>query len=478
MLPLGLGGVLLVACSAVVGSKAKASTPLAPPQSSNVTKVYDQYCSKCHGDRGQGGGAGTQSLLTKAKFHQDLDRKFYDAIKLGVADAGMEAFGQTLTDKEVWAQVVHIRELQRDGLRAETAPKVTEGVYDGERHDYTVETVVEGNGLRVPWAIDWLPDGKMLITNRPGKMAIFESGAVTWVEGLPPSVEIGQGGLMDVAVHPEYAKNGWIYLAFTDPGENGRTGMTKIVRGKLNGSNWTSTQTIFENEKSTYNSSGVHFGSRIVFDGKGHIFFSIGERGNGNLAQDLTKPNGKIYRVNEDGTVPKDNPFAGKGGIDAVWSYGHRNPQGLAIDLDGNIWDTEHGPRGGDEVNLIQKGSNYGWPLIAHSINYNDSAGWVPWPAADQKLTLPVYRWLPSIGACGLDVVRGKMFANWKGDLVAGGLSGKNVDRIRVKDGKFVESEVLIRDLGRVREVTVGPDGAIYVALNDPDKIIRLVERK
>ncbi|MEQ1936264.1 MAG: PQQ-dependent sugar dehydrogenase, partial [Fimbriimonadaceae bacterium] len=302
---------------------------------------------------GKAGGAGTQSLLTKAKFHQDLDRKFYDAIKLGVADAGMEAFGQTLTDKEVWAQVVHIRELQRDGLRAETAPKITDGVYDGERHDYTVETVVEGNGLRVPWAIDWLPDGKMLITNRPGKMAIFASGAVTWVEGLPPSVEIGQGGLMEVAVHPEYAKNGWIYLAFTDPGENGRSGMTMIVRGKLNGSNWTSTQTIFENEKSTYNSSGVHFGSRIVFDGKGHIYFSIGERGNGNLAQDLTKPNGKIYRVNEDGTIPKDNPFVGKGGIDAVWSYGHRNPQGLAIDLDGNIWDTEHGPRGGDEVNLI-----------------------------------------------------------------------------------------------------------------------------
>jgi glucose/arabinose dehydrogenase len=255
--------------------------------------------------------------------------------------------------------------------------------------------------------------------------------------------------------------------------------MTKIVRGKIAGNKWTETQTIFENDPSTYNTSQVHFGSRIVFDGKGHVFFSIGERGNGALAQQLDKPNGKIYRVNEEGSIPKDNPFVGKGGIEAVWSYGHRNPQGLALDRDGNLWDTEHGPRGGDELNLIKPASNYGWPLVAFSINYNDSADWVPWPSADQNITLPVYRWLPSIGACGLDSLRGnKMFAKWRGDIVAGGLSGQNVDRIRVKDGKFVESEVLIRDLGRVREVTVGPDGAIYVALNDPDKIIRLVENK
>ncbi len=476
MLPLGLGGLVLVACSTVMNSASEAadSNP-ARLQTSNVSKVYEQYCSKCHGDKGQGGGAGTQSLLSKAKYHQDLDRKYFDAIKVGVADAGMEAFGKTLTDAEVWGQVVHIRELQRDGLRAEMAPKVTDGVYDGSEHDYTVETIIEGKGLKVPWAIDWLKDGRMLITNRPGTMAIYDKGNLTWVEGLPASVEIGQGGLMDVAVHPT---NGWIYLGFTDPAKSGNGGMTKIVRGKLSGTNWTSTQTIFANDQSTYNRSSVHFGNRIVFDGKGHVFFSIGERGNGNLAQELNKPNGKIYRVNEDGSIPKDNPFVGKGGIEAVWSYGHRNPQGLTFDLNGNLWDTEHGPRGGDEVNLIQKGSNYGWPLIAHSINYNDSAGWVPWPTADQKLTLPVYRWLPSIGACGLDVLTGKMFPKWKGDLVAGGLSGKNVDRIRVKNGKFVESEVLIRDLGRVREVSVGPDGAIYVALNDPDNVIRLVQKK
>lgn len=456
-------------------------------QATNLSRLYTETCAKCHGDKGEGGGAGTKTLLTWDKYDQKNDRPFFDAIKNGVTDMGMDAYGPTMSDETIWGLVVHVRELQGRALREQFGgPKETDGVYSSQRAKYRMETVVdEGKGLQTPWGLDWLPNGTMLVTNRPGPVRLSKNGEVgPPIEGIPASREVGQGGMMDVAVHPNYAKNGWIYLAFTDPSKTDqRAGMTKIVRGKLriNGlsGTWYGQETIYENKPETYNGSGVHFGSRIVFDGKGHVYFSTGERGNGELAQDLTKPNGKIYRVMEDGKVPADNPFVSDSkNIGAIWSYGHRNPQGLVMDLNGTLWDTEHGPRGGDELNRIQKAANYGWPKIAFSINYNDAPLSTPWPKEGQNFTLPVFRWLPSIGACGLDVVKGAAFPQWKGDLVAGGLSGANVDRIRVKDDKVVEREELVFGKGRVRDVAVGPDGMIYVALNQPDKIVRLAPVK
>jgi glucose/arabinose dehydrogenase len=220
----------------------------------------------------------------------------------------------------------------------------------------------------------------------------------------------------------------------------------------------------------------VHFGSKIVFDGKGKLYFSIGERGGMEAALDVKSPVGKIFRINDDGTVPRDNPFVNvPGAVGAIWSTGHRNPQGLTLGLDGSLWDTEHGPRGGDELNLITKGASYGWSQVAFSINYNDSPFRIPWNTGDMKHTLPVYRWLPSIGASGLDTVRGAAFPGWRGDLVAGGLSGANLDRFRVQNGKLIEHEELVWGMGRVRDVAVSPEGYIHLALNQPDKIVRLV---
>ncbi|MFN8218597.1 MAG: PQQ-dependent sugar dehydrogenase [Fimbriimonadales bacterium] len=469
------------------GSGSKLDRPAAPleAQSTNVTELWIRNCSNCHGREGEGGGAGTKTLITQDLYDQKHDRPFFDTIKNGKPDMGMEAFGKTLKDQEIWALVVHIREMQSRGLRAKFgSPKAVDGVYTSKLHKFRMETVVEG-GLSTPWSLNWLPDGRMLVTNLSGALNVVEGGKLSpAVQGTPAVAQIGQGGLMDVAVHPDYAKNGWIYFSFADPAKNGNGGFTKIVRGKLQFSGgrpaWTNQETIFEVAQENYNGSGVHFGSRIVFDGKGHIFFSIGERGNGNLAQDLTKPNGKIYRVNEDGTIPGDNPFASaadkaKGRIGAIWSYGHRNPQGLVMGLDGTLWDTEHAPRGGDEVNRIQKGANYGWPIISFGINYNDSPYSTPWPGQGQDFQLPIFRWLPSTGACGLDVMRGKAFPSWNGDLIAGGLSGANVDRIRTQNGKFVEREELLQGIGRVRDVAVGPDGYLYIAINQPDKVVRLV---
>ncbi|MGV3617389.1 MAG: PQQ-dependent sugar dehydrogenase [Fimbriimonas sp.] len=440
----------------------------------NVTRLYNDTCAKCHGENGQGGGGGTKSLLNRDKFDQKWDRPFFDAIKNGVPDFGMEAYGGTLSDPEIWALVVHIRELQAGALRRESgSPKPDEsGVYKGQHHDFKVEDVLT-SGLSTPWGIDWLKDGRMLVTNRPGSLLVVKDGKTTSVEGLPKSVEYGQGGLMDVAVHP---RNGWIYLGFAEPAESGGGAQTKIVRGKIafagDKATWTDTQTIYQAPAESYTRAGVHFGTRIVFD-KGFVYFAIGERGGMMAAQDPKTSIGKIFRVTEDGKIPADNPFG-----NAVWSLGHRNPQGLTMDLNGNLWDTEHGPRGGDEVNLITKGANYGWPTHAFSINYNDSPFVTPWPKEGEKINLPAFRWLPSIGASGLDVARGNAFPKWKGDLLAGGLAGANLDRLRMKDGKLVEREELLHGLGRVREVAVGPDGNVYVALNGPDKIIRLVPAK
>ncbi|MCX7800020.1 MAG: PQQ-dependent sugar dehydrogenase [Fimbriimonadales bacterium] len=490
---LGLSALplFLAMCSSSPGPSAQAggstaqralgATAASVVQSANITNLYRENCAHCHGERGQGGGAGTRTLLTEEKFDQKHDRAFFDAIKNGVPEMGMEAFGGSLSDEQIWGLVVHIRELQARALRERTgSPRAQNGVFRTKRAGYRLETVIgEGQGLRTPWAIDWLSDGRMLVTNRPGALMVKDGDELKTVQGTPAVIELGQGGLLDVAVHPEHARNGWVYLAYAEPASGRRGGMTKIVRGKIEWRagqpRWTSQQTIFEAAADSYTGAGVHFGSRIVFDGKGHLFFSIGDRGQQDLAQDLSKPNGKLFRLREDGSIPPDNPFRQPGQMQAVWSYGHRNAQGVAFDLEGNLWVTEHGPRGGDELNLIQKGRNYGWPLVAFSINYNDTPFRTPWPKQGQDIVLPVFRWLPSIGACGLDVVRGDAFPEWRGDLLAGGLSGTNVDRIRVRNGQLVEREEIVHGIARVRDVVVGPDGFVYLAFNDPDSVVRLV---
>lgn len=191
-------------------------------------------------------------------------------------------------------------------------------------------------------------------------------------------------------------------------------------------------------------------------------------------AQDKSTPYGKIMRLNLDGKVPDDNPLSGN----PMWTYGHRNPQGLCFDLEGRLWDTEHAPRGGDELNEIRKGSNYGWPVRCFGINYNDSPFATPWPSEGQEIQMPLLRWIPSIATSGLEVVKGASFPNWKGDLIAGGLAGNTVRRIRVTGGKLVEEEELLFGLGRVRDIAVHTDGTLYIALNGPDKVLRLVPAK
>ncbi len=538
-----------------------AAALVATAHAQSVQRLWETNCASCHGDRGQGGGAGTQSLLVDKYLGPDanrFDRAFFDAIRDGVKDdegnaAGMEAFGGTkgtLNDAQIWGLVAHIRELQHRDYRRRVKPVGTEaaakdGVHNSQHHAYRIVDVVDG--LRTPWGIDFLPvppaaaDAKpgaavaapMLITERDGRLRLFENGKLSPpIKGLPDIAASGQGGLMDVAVHPDYSTpgapgNGWIYLTYSEPSsadgvvgaESGNRAMTVLARGKLSREGgapaWTQHAVLWRAKGEHYLSGGLHFGSRIVFDqpiadgpdkGKRPVFFPIGERGRMEMAQDLKRPNGKVHRVLDDGSTPRDNPFLSTdGAYPSIWSYGHRNPQGLVMDLAGNLWDTEHGPRGGDELNLVRKGRNFGWPVVSFGINYNAAPFRTPWPdtagqaAGTLDIAMPTFVWLPSTGVCGLDVVRpgplGEAFPKWKGDLVAGGLAGQVVDRFRLakldanatgnsaaapavlgdtSGYAVVEREEIVLGMGRVRDVVTGPDGAIYVVLNDPDKVVRL----
>lgn len=483
-----------------------ASLIAAPAGAQSIATLWTNNCVSCHGEDGRGGGAGTPTLLNEQQRDwlrtPESDRKFYKAIREGHEGTAMPGFKETLSEKQTYGLVVHIRELQERARKRSVKPPRPDaaGVVTTQRHAYRMQDV-ETKGLDVPWGIGFIPQG-VLITNRSGSIVLVREGKPRLeVTGLPKVYENGQGGLMDVIAHPDYAANGWLYISYsaTNPDAPKGSGMTHIVRGKLKfeGENvaWTDQQILWAPKPEHFQGGGVHYGNRIVFDpagvvtdgpdkGKRRIFFSLGERGRQELAQDLTRPNGKIYRLNDDGTLPEGNPFTSdedkaKGIYPAIWSFGHRNPQGLVFDQSGNLYDTEHGPRGGDELNLILKGRNYGWPVVAFSINYSGATLSTPWPelqnAQDKNIAQPTLVWTPSIAACGLACVSGPAFPDWSGDLLAGGLAGQVVERVRVKDGVVTEREEVVRGIGRVRDVKTGPDGTIYIALNDPDKLIRLV---
>lgn len=481
----------------------------------SVTDLWATNCQNCHGDKGQGGGAGTRTFLTAELFNQKHDRPFFDAIKNGLPDKGMAPFGETLDDKQVWGLVNFIRELQGRSLPHPATPNKN-GIVKTQHLEFAIEPVAT-ESLDTPWSVEFIPSTDdtrpswtMVVTNRPGFLTLYHSGKLLAKvgpdQGLPPVWNSGQGGLLDITIDPRYSQpgNDWIYLAFSDPRDNGKTSTTKLVRGKLTLANnvwtWTDQQTLFQAKPAHYSGSGIHFGCTIVFDPADPetLFFGIGERGSGNLAQDLNRPNGKVHRIRRDGSIPKDNPFVGTDAKPAspdlytsVWSFGHRNPQGLAFDLHNRLFDTEHGPRGGDELNIILKARNYGWPIISFGINYNGAPLVTPWadtagkPAQDKDFVMPIDRWMPSVGVCGLDTVRSDRYASWKGDLLAGGLSGSSVDRFRLSPPtpdnaapSVIEREEILRGVGRVRDILSAPDASIYIVTNGPDRVIRLVPAK
>lgn len=328
--------------------------------------------------------------------------------------------------------------------------------------------------LQRPWGMAFLPDGRILVTELAGEIRIIKDGKLLdeKIAGVPEVFSNGQGGLLDIQLHPDYVKNGWIYITYAKP-DGTKGGGTTVIRAKLKGNELTNIEQLFNAQPSS--PSGAHFGSRIVFDGKGYIFFSCGERGKMENAQDLTNHLGKIMRLHDDGRVPTDNPFVNTAGAKPeIWSYGHRNPQGLVYDkATGTLWDDEHGPKGGDELNKVEKGKNYGWPVITYGINYDDK------PITDitkkDGMEQPVRYWVPSIAPCGMLLVTSDKYPNWKGNLLVGALSFQLVARVELDKGKFVAEERFLEKIGRVRAIAQSPDGFIYVATENPGTISKLV---
>lgn len=361
-----------------------------------------------------------------------------------------------------------------DAIQSEPEETFSGEVIESQSQKFGVETITDD--LNNPWGIAFLPDGRILVTERAGSIRIIKDGKLLEerISGVPKVYAQGQGGLLDIQLHPDYAKNGWIYLTYSKPGSGGAG--TTLARTKLNGNAFTDFQELFSAQPFT--NSGAHFGSRIAFDGKGYVFISSGERGTMENAQNLQNHLGKILRLHEDGKVPTDNPFINtQGAKPEIWSYGHRNPQGLIYDKENNLLiDHEHGPRGGDEINIVQKGKNYGWPVITYGINYDGSP--ITKITSKEGMEQPVWYYVPSIAPCGMAKVTSDKYPGWKGNLLIGALALQHISRVDIKGGKYVTHEKLLQDFARFRAIAQSPDGYIYAATESPGKLIRLVPVK
>lgn len=343
------------------------------------------------------------------------------------------------------------------------------GIVRTELMTLKVDTLAKG--LENPWAMAFLPDGRILITERPGRIRIWANGKLlsTPVSGVPEVWASGQGGLLDLALHHDFKNNGWIY--FTYSAKTGREASTALAKATFKNNALLDFKVLFK--ASPTNTTGHHFGSRIALDGKGYVFLSVGDRGVMEDAQNLGKHSGKIIRLTEDGAVPSDNPFRSTAGaLPEIWSYGHRNPQGLVFDAKGQLWSHEHGPKGGDELNLVLKGKNYGWPLVTYGINYNGNI--ISRDTARPGLTGPIYQWTPSIAPCGMAIVSGEKFTRWKGNFLVGALAHQHIQRLVVSDGKVLKSERILDGFARFRDVRMGPDGYVYALTESPGLLIRL----
>lgn len=348
-------------------------------------------------------------------------------------------------------------------------------VITSEKHAFRVVTLLPG--LENPWSVAFLPDGRMLVTERAGRLRLVGSDfrlAPQPIEGLPEILERGQGGLFDVVLHPQYAQNGWIYWAYNAPGPGGWG--TALARGKLQGQRMTEVQVLFSMQPKTRSSQ--HFGGRIVFDKAGTLYLTLGDRGDKDRAQKLDDHAGSVIRLHDDGRVPADNPFARRSGaLPEKWTLGNRNMQGAALHPQtGELWTHEHGPQGGDEVNVMRSGLNYGWPVITYGVNYGLGTR-IGEGQSKPGMVQPLHVWVPSIAPSAMAFVSGSQFPQWQGDLLVGALRGQMLVRLVLDGEKVLREERLLQGrVGRIRDVRMGPDGFIYLLSDGPDGALMRLE--
>lgn len=463
-----------------------------------AAEIYATTCAACHGTRLQGGQA--PSLLSSKYIYGTEDEVVAQGIRQGYPAKGMPGWNGLLSEQEIQSLVDHIKTQRTENapehlaqLDKEQLQKIVTSEFKSELHAFHLQVLTEADK---PFGLAFLPDGRLLFTEADGNLRIIENNRLVPepVKGTPRGkpLDIFKRALMDVAVHPNYKNNGWIYLVCGDTTQdaNGKA-FTEItlIRGRLRNNAWVDSEVLVHLPLNTDT-------GRIAFDGDGYVYLTTASEAGINAAsgiepysratllslppQDLKSPLGKILRFHDDGRIPADNPFVGTpDAMGAIWSYGHRNPQGLAFDpVTGWLWSTEHGPRGGDELNLIRRGRNYGWPAISYGTRYDGLA--FTTEIKHEGMEQPVINWTPSIGVSHIAFYEGKAFPKWKHNLFIGSLIQEELFRI-VPDGEQIKvKELLFKDLGRIRAITAGPDGDIYLAIELRTKglIVRLVPVK
>ena len=330
-------------------------------------------------------------------------------------------------------------------------------------------------GFENPWGMTWLEDGTLLVTEKKGEILIFKDDKFTGekIQGLPEVRTTGQGGLLDIQAHPNYGENGWLYISYAKKITE-EEGTTTIMRFRLDGNNAVDQEELIMSQPAW--KGGNHFGSRIVFDNDGYLFYSSGDRFDKAMnAQDLTNSHGKIHRIHDDGRIPEDNPFVNTpGAIPSIWAYGNRNPQGLYYDLENNrLWESEHGPMGGDELNLIEKGKNYGWPVISYGKNYDGTT--LTEITEKEGMEQPATYYVPSIATAGITMVTSDKYPAWKGDILIGALAKMHINRVDMNGTNALSQEVMLQDIGRVRQVKQSPDGYLYAITEGTGLLVKLI---
>jgi len=500
---------LLAVGSGVLAQQAAAPPPLGPlgvPVGAtgglnDAPEIFAANCAGCHGNDLSGGRG--HSLFAPNFLAENSDETLRQAILNGVPGSDMPAFKSRLDDAQIGRLLAFLR-IRSGGLASHppAVPDPTNRVIKSEKQTFRIEVVA--SGIDTPWGEAFLPDGRILVTERGGHIRIVNANGKLEpapVKGTPIAWVRQDGGYFDIAVDPnDRSGNPWIYLSYSEvlPGFKGalpppgplKSGaglppsMTRIVRAHINANGeWVDQQDVFKAPDTLYTPSVIHYGSRFLFDRKGHVFFSVGDRGDIATAQRLDSPLGKIHRINDDGSIPADNPFVRTpGAVPSIWSYGHRNPEGLSFDpATGSLWESEHGPTGGDEINVIEKGHNYGWGVVSMGLQPGITR------QHQEGMDDPIIYYSPSIGPSGMSFNTGSRYPGWKDNLFLGALIGQKLFRYETDGRKITHQEILWDQFGRTRDVIMGPDGFLYVLLQNatggpmptetvsPGMVVRLV---
>ncbi|WP_439182698.1 PQQ-dependent sugar dehydrogenase [Carboxylicivirga taeanensis] len=446
------------------------STIVKRANASNLEKgqeLFNNYCIGCHNDK-------KSSFIERNWLFGDQKAEIIESIKHGRVSFGMPAFSEGMSDKQIEYLTDYILALSSHKKTNLTRTSESNNRQASEVQNFWVDTIV--SGLDVPWGMAFLPDNRILIAERSGDLLIAnQQGQKEKVQNGPKVAARGQGGLLDLELHPDFENNGWIYISYSFWNEDDTTlSNTAIMRARLEGNKLTDNEVIFQAQP--LSDKRHHFGCKLEFDKEGYLYFSVGDRGDRDTyPQRLNNDCGKIHRIYDDGSIPEDNPFINTAGArPSIFSYGHRNPQGVCMHPEtGQIWTDEHGPKGGDEINLIEPGKNYGWPVISFGINYNGTT--FTNDTAKVGMEQPIHYWVPSIAPCGMTFVKGDRYPNWKNNILTGSLRFEYLHRVVLDGNKVSHEEKLLQGIGRVRNVEMSPDGYVYVAIEKPGKILKLI---